>query len=239
MRTWLVTMGLVLGLTAMGCGGDDEADTKNVNPEDTLALDVATDPDAVTTADVPAVQDVDPYNPYQDTYVPPQDTVVPPQDTYVPPQDTYQPPKDLYQPPTDTNTNPGGCSSDLDCPGGMKCCPAMIPGMPSECKADCGGGLLPDMPTCTSSDDCVGGQTCKDLMGFAALCISECNSDDDCDGHTCKELGAMGFALAKMCECNVDADCPDPALKCCTIDLMGFINIKTCLTECIDLGGLF
>lgn len=135
----------------------------------------------------------------------------------------------------DCGGSTGGCTADTDCPGGQKCCPATIPMMPSECKAECGGGLA---TTCSSNDDCVGGQTCKDLMGMAALCISECTDDSNCNGNTCKDLGAMGMSLAKVCECTDDASCPDAALKCCKIDLLGFISVNTCLTECIDLGSL-
>jgi hypothetical protein len=109
--------------------------------------------------------------------------------------------------------------------------------MPSECKAECGGGGL-GIPSCTSNDDCVGGQTCKDLMGMAALCISECNADGDCGANKCKDLGALGMSLAKVCECAEDSDCPDAALKCCKIDLLSFISVNTCLTECVDLSGL-
>jgi hypothetical protein len=159
---------------------------------------------------------------------------------------------------------PGGCESNEDCPGDQVCCPGQIPGMPGACAADCGGagqpcttaadcpegeqcceGMIPGMggtcdvecggglPSCASDDDCPAGLACQDLMGFASVCLDTCEDDAGCPG-TCQPVGAMGFDLAKVCDCT---ECPADT-QCCTIDLLGFITVDTCMGECIDLGGL-
>ena len=86
------------------------------------------------------------------------------------------------------------------------------------------------MPTCDSTADCIGGQECVDIMSFTALCLSSCESNADCGGQECEEVGAMGMVLANVCACSNDNDC-GTGLLCCEIP---YVNVNTCLTSCID-----
>lgn len=196
--------------------------------------------------------------PPKDTVEPPEDPGQPLEDTVKPPEDTLQPPEDTVDPPGcgdgpacpegqeccltaggevcipegECQVGPTGCETDEDCPPGEQCCPGAWPGAPGQCAEDCGGGPMDQIPTCDSTADCVGGQTCVDIMGWTALCLSECGSDADCEYgvSTCQEVGAWGFTLANVCDCASDKDCA-VGLKCCDIPL---INQTTCLTQCIS-----
>ena len=117
-----------------------------------------------------------------------------------------------------------GCQSDQDCPG-QKCCPGTL-GAAAKCAATCGG--IGNVPTCTATTDCSGGQTCVDLM-LTKICLSQCTADTDCNGQTCQDIGAMGYSLAKVCACALDTDCASPLL-CCDIPYLGG---KTCMTQCM------
>ncbi|MBL6975488.1 MAG: hypothetical protein ISR64_07145 [Deltaproteobacteria bacterium] len=216
-----------------------------------VGQDVSEQPDIIVKPPKDTVE------PPEDIVQPPEDIVTPPQDTVVPPEDTVQPPDDVVEPPgcgggpacgageeccvtagvevclpeDECQTPPVGCEKDEDCPAGQKCCPGNWPGALAQCAEDCGGGPIDQMPTCDSTADCIGGQTCVDIMGWNALCLSECATNEDCEygGSTCQEVGAFGYTLATVCDCATDKDCA-PGLKCCDIPL---INQTTCLTQCI------
>ncbi|NOZ00790.1 MAG: hypothetical protein GXP54_02745 [Deltaproteobacteria bacterium] len=198
--------------------------------------------------------------PPEDVIEPADDVVQPPQDngqtdTMEPSEDVPQPPEDIVEPgcgggpPCPEGEEccilvggeicapegqcpgpPQGCKSDADCDPGLKCCPGNFPGSPNQCKTDCGGNPIDQLPTCDTDADCVGGQTCVDIMGWTALCLSECAGDEDCgQNQVCQEIGGFGYVLAQVCDCATDSDC-GLDLKCCNIPL---INQQTCMTQCV------
>ena len=132
--------------------------------------------------------------------------------------------------------NPMNCPDDCDGPqpgecGNGECQPGENP---MNCPEDCQGG--PDnLPTCETSDDCSGDQTCVDLMGWTAICLSVCESDGDCGAGKCQEIGAFGYTLANVCDCTSDVDCGE-GLTCCEIP---YVKQTTCLTQCFQGGGGF
>lgn len=239
-------------------GNEDDATVAagdSLNPTGDVAEDTTRNaPDYAVEADEYAI------GPPEDTYEPPPEDILepPPEDVVEPPEDLVVPPADIVEPPEDCGGQgpcpdaqeccdlagqkmcmdecPAigeGCTSDEECPGQV-CCEGLIPGMGGECKDTCEGGG--GIPTCETNDDCVGGQTCKDIMGFIKICLSECASDDDCDG-TCQELGAMGFNLAQVCDCIDDQSCGE-GLLCCALEIPMMGAVNTCLVECIDVGEL-
>ncbi len=118
-----------------------------------------------------------------------------------------------------------------DCGGGNEDCGDGVCGDGENqwnCSEDCDGGGAP--AECSSNADCVGGQTCVDLGGWYAICLSECATDNNCGpGQTCQEVGAFGFVLANVCDCGGDSDCGE-GLTCCDIP---YVELKSCMTECV------
>jgi len=134
----------------------------------------------------------------------------------------------------DGNCGPGEqATCPEDCQGGGDCGNGTCDDGENQwnCPDDCEGGGG-DLPTCDSDADCVGGQTCVDLMGWAGVCLSVCDSDEDCGGGTCKEIGAFGFTLAQVCACAGEEDCSE-GLQCCDIPM---VSESTCMTQC--MGGM-
>jgi hypothetical protein len=168
--------------------------------------------------------------PTGDAQPPPQD-VKPPQDVQPPSEDVTIVPHDV-QPPQDTTPpkdvqGPIQCQGPNDCPQGLQCCQVGPPGTPRECRQQCGGG--PNIPTCESDAECIGGQTCVQAMGYG-LCVSECGTDADCGTNKCQEIGGFGYVIARVCDCAPDTGCAE-GLTCCEIP---YIGGTTCLTECVN-----
>lgn len=123
---------------------------------------------------------------------------------------------------------PNACVSQTDCPSNQVCCPPQYgpPGGPGVCKDSCGGG---GTSMCSSNNECTNGQECVSLFGFG-ICLTTCDSNADCNGNACKDIGLWGFTIASICECSTDQSC-GKGLKCCEIP---YVGVKTCLTECVS-----
>jgi len=120
-----------------------------------------------------------------------------------------------------------------DCEGGTECGDGNCDQGENQlnCPDDCEEGGPDNPPTCDTDADCIGGQTCVDLMGWSSNCLSVCETDEDCGGEgVCKEIGAFGFTLASVCDCATDDNC-GADLQCCDVPM---VSESTCLTQCTN-----